>query len=72
MCIVYILICGLLYPTPKFGEMRMFVLLGCLHDPSEQECCCNVPSREVHFCLQGYLTEKYTDRHVHVLGLSLH
>lgn len=40
--------------SPKFGEMRIFVLLellGRLCDASEQECGCKVPSREVYFCL---------------------
>lgn len=50
--------------SPKFGEMRIFVLLGllsCLCDSSEQACFCKEASREIHFCLQVYLTGKYTE-----------
>lgn len=49
-------------PLPfSFGEMKIFVLLGLLghlRDASEQECGCEVPSREVYFFCQVNWTEK--------------
>lgn len=64
MCCLYLDLWIVIPLSPNSGEVRMFVLLGllgCLCDASEQECGCKVRYQveRVHFCLQGYLTEKY-------------
>lgn len=60
MCI-YLDICIIRPMAFNFGEMKIFVLLGLLghlHDASEQECGCDVPSREVYFLFFFFLSSK--------------